>query len=671
MKSTVKWIAIIGAGLVALIVLALLLIPLFVDVERYKPEIEKQVSEFTGRPFEIKGKLQLSLFPWAVLAVSDLHLGNPPGFEEKNFVYVKSFDFQVKLFPLLFKDIQIKRIVVERPQIVLEKNRQGLVNWEGFGKSTDAVPKKAVQETGKKAPTIGLPIKALAVGEFAITEGSVLYIDQAKKERKELSKLTLRLQDISLQRPIHMLLSAFVDGKPLSLEGKIGPLGKDPGKGTLPLDLVIKALDLLEIGLKGKIIAPAFKPKFDMTVHVSDFSPRKLIAALGQTFPIATADPKALSVVALKANINGDTGEIRISNGVLKLDDSQLNFSTKARDFSKPDVMFDLKLDQINVDRYLPPATGEKGKEAQKKKAEAESGEKPDYAPLRKLVLDGSVQIGKLKVKGASMQDVHLKIVAKNGLINLDPLSLKLYEGNVGAKGILDVRKDEPKTNVNLTAQGIQAGPLLKDLLDIDFLEGLAKAKLKLGMMGTAPERIKKTLNGTGDLVFNDGAIKGIDVAGMLRNVKANFGLAKKGGPKPRTDFSELHVPFTITNGLIDTRNTTMNSPVLRVLAKGKVDLGKETLDMRVEPKFVASLKGQGDTKKRVGLTIPVLVSGTFTAPKFRPDLKGLLEKDILEGIKQPTELKKLLPSKGPKKEDLKSVEKGVKGLLKKLPFSQ
>ena len=142
MKSTVKWIAIIGAGLVALIVLILLLIPMFVDVERYKPEIEKQVAEFTGRPFEIKGKLRLSLFPWAALAFSDLHLGNPPGFEEKNFVYVKSFDFQVKLFPLLFKDIQVKRIVVERLQIVLEKNRQGLVNWEGFGKSADAVPKE-------------------------------------------------------------------------------------------------------------------------------------------------------------------------------------------------------------------------------------------------------------------------------------------------------------------------------------------------------------------------------------------------------------------------------------------------------------------------------------------------------------------------------------------------
>ena len=68
---------------------------------------------------------------------------------------------------------------------------------------------------------------------------------------------------------------------------------------------------------------------------------------------------------------------------------------------------------------------------------------------------------------------------------------------------------------------------------------------MRLQFSGEVPEQIKKTLNGTGDLSFADGAIKGIDLAGMARNAKAAFGLAEKGAQRPRTDFSELNVPFT------------------------------------------------------------------------------------------------------------------------------
>jgi len=157
----------------------------------------------------------------------------------------------------------------------------------------------------------------------------------------------------------------------------------------------------------------------------------------------------------------------------------------------------------------------------------------------------------------------------------------------------------------------------------------------------------------------------------MIRNVKATFGLAEKGGEKPRTDFSEFHAPFTIKNGVIDTRNTRMMSPLIRVLVMGKTNLVRETLDMRIEPKFVATIKGQGDTKNRSGLTVPVDVSGTFSAPKFRPDLKGMLKKNLLDSVEKPSELKKILPSGDSKPIDKKSLEEGVEGLIKSLPFKK
>ncbi|MBW2566622.1 MAG: AsmA family protein [Deltaproteobacteria bacterium] len=242
MKKAIKWVLIVGGGLFVLVVLALLIIPQFLDVQHYKPEIEKQVSEATGRPFTLGGDLDLSLFPWAGLSFSDLHLGNPPGFEEKDLVIVKSFEVRVKLLPLLFsrfKDIQVKRFILEGPRIVLERRKDGRGNWEGMGKPSGEVSDK-VPEEKKGAPESesggGLPIKSLAVDEFAIRDGSVLWIDHINGERREISDLTLLLEDVSLDRPIELALSVRLEGNPLSLEGKVGPVGKEPGKGTIPID---------------------------------------------------------------------------------------------------------------------------------------------------------------------------------------------------------------------------------------------------------------------------------------------------------------------------------------------------------------------------------------------------------------------------------------------------
>ena len=169
MKKFIKWVAIAGGVLIVLIVVALLVVPMFIDVQKYKPQIEQKVSEATGRPFSIDGELRLSLFPWVGLAFSGLHMGNPPGFQEKDFLSVKSFDVRVKLIPLLSKDIQVKRFILEEPRIVLEKSKKGRGNWEGIGKPSE--PPKAKTKPPEGKPSEGLPIAALSVSEFAITKG--------------------------------------------------------------------------------------------------------------------------------------------------------------------------------------------------------------------------------------------------------------------------------------------------------------------------------------------------------------------------------------------------------------------------------------------------------------------------------------------------------------------
>jgi hypothetical protein len=81
---------------------------------------------------------------------------------------------------------------------------------------------------------------------------------------------------------------------------------------------------------------------------------------LGQTFPIQTADPHVLNRMTFNAHIKADSKNLSVSNGILGLDESKLIFSMKASDFSKPSVKFDLDLNQINLDGYLPPKSDKK-----------------------------------------------------------------------------------------------------------------------------------------------------------------------------------------------------------------------------------------------------------------------------------------------------------------------
>jgi len=670
MKSIFKWVFIIGGVFLVFIIAAVLIIPQFVDVKKYKPTIEQKVSEATGRSFTLGDDMDLSVFPWIGVKLTDLHLGNPAGYKEKDMVAVKRFEVRLKVMPLLSKRIEVKTFVLDSPKIYLEKLKDGSANWQGLGKQQG---KKADKEKKKETPSSdqGLPIEALLVDNFSITNGQLIYIDRKADVKKEVSDLNLKLDTISLDNPIGISFSAKMDGKPVSLEGKAGPIGKESGKRIIALDFVLKALEELEVKLKGNLIDPLVSQTIDLDLNVTSFSPRKLMAALDQSFPVQTKDPKALDAVSLKIKIKGNKDSVSLSNGQLILDDSKLIFSGSAKEFLKPNLAFDLQLDEIDLDRYLPKSPAKEGASPSPEKTkstdsakEKTAKNKTDYGPLRKLVLDGKIKAGKVKVHGAIVENVDIHILAKNGIITIDPLGLNLYQGSVASKVKLNVRKQHPRTSVTLDASGIQAGPLMKDALQKELIEGTLKTNLTLSMKGETPDRIKKSLTGQGEILFADGAIVGIDLANAVRNVKANFGMGEQVKEKPRTDFAELKIPFTAKKGLVKTSGSSLMSPLIRVLVTGKTDLVKEMLDLRVEPKFVATLKGQGDAKQRSGLMVPVLITGSFSDPKIRPDLKGMIGGGITPDAEG---LKNILGTKEGQKKNVESATKDLEKQIKSL----
>jgi len=678
-KKVIKWFM-VAVGFIAVVVIAmLLLLPVFMDVQKYKPYIERRVSEAVGRPFTMGEKFKASLFPWAGVSLSDLHLGNPPGFDEKAFVSVKSFEIRVQLLPLLlskFKDIRINHIVLNEPRIALIKQKNGKTTWEWKEKESAQSKKKEIKPV-EGEPGKDFSLESLVVGDLSINNGLILWIDHskkengAKKEKKEISDLNLQLLDVSLDRPVNLKFDARVNGHPVSINGSIGPVGEKPGREAVPFDISVNALKQLAIHLKGRVDNPAENPEFDMTVDVSPFSLRKLLAETGRPIPAGQSDPGALNKVAFKAHLKGNPQKIAVSDGILKIDESKINFSVNAKDFSRPDVTFNVKLDRIDLNRYLPPKTGKKSdgnkksgsnEPASKKTGSKKPGEKTDYSSLRSLVLNGSIRAGKVKVNKTIAQDINVKISAKNGVFHINPLTMKLYNGDMSGKVTLNVKKDTPQSNIKLKLNNIECEPLIKDILEQDLLSGTVKAGVTLSMSGDNAELIMKTINGKGEFRIKDGAVKGIDLVAMVRNTDGAYGFAGQSNKKPETRFSELYAPFTIIDELFKTTDTRMVSTLIRVAVSGKANLPGETLKFRIEPVVVTTSKADKKKMKRSEVKVPVLVSGTFSSPKFRPDLKAIAKDNLEKEVFESKKFKKIFKKKkyAPYEDMTKSLLKGL-----------
>lgn len=665
MKRLLKWSGIVIGGLVILFVLALLIIQMFYDDNKLKLIIERTVENATGREFVLGGEVELSLFPWAGVTLTDVSLGNPKGFGEKPFAAFSEFEVRMKLLPLLAKDVQVSRFFLKGLRLDLIRKKDGRVNWD-FSKTGEAEKKSASEEAaGGTGDTF--PIKALAVGEISVTDGTILFVDEQSDIKKTLSDVNVLLEDVSFDKPIRLRLSAGLDGKLFSLKGSIGPIGDSPGKGRIDLNLTAGAFDLAELTIIGQVTDAISAPAYQINLTSNVFSLKHLIKTVAPEMTISPSDPSVLERVSFQARVSGDTKQVSLSEGKLVLDDTTTTFQVHVKDVSKPDINWKVHMDKIDLDRYLPKTEPVKDKPSAgavsgNRMTPAEKG-KTDYAPLRTLVVNGSLTIDELKVGGGTVREINMKIDGAKGKFRIEPISMKLYQGSIVVRGDVDVTGTVPKTRMNVTVDNIQAGPLLKDFIHKDLLTGTAKAHISLSMSGDEPERIKRTLGGQGDIRFSEGVVRGMDILGMVQNLQAAFGLADP-AKTSGTEFSELISQFTIKQGIFETTDTKLASPVLRMAVSGRADLAKETLDFRIAPTWVNPVDKKADGREISGTVVPVLVTGTFSSPKFQPDVavaaKKALEKvltDIIGGSSEKS------------KDGQDSVEDTVKGLLKQLPF--
>ena len=204
--------------------------------------------------------------------------------------------------------------------------------------------------------------------------------------------------------------------------------------------------------------------------------------------------------------------------------------------------------------------------------------------------------------------------------------NLGAYGGQANGDLIVDVSAADPNYTLRTDLAGVQALPLLRSTADFDKLDGKLQAKLALRSTGLSQRAIMSNLSGTVFAVFQDGAIKGLNVAQMIRSLTASTLSGWQEGKEQATDLTQLSASFRVERGQATTTDLNLVGPLVRVTGAGTIDLGQQALAFRVEPKLVMTTEGQGRTSDPVGLGIPVMIDGPWAQPRIYPDMDGILE---------------------------------------------
>ncbi|HMH17558.1 MAG TPA: AsmA family protein, partial [Burkholderiales bacterium] len=312
-------------------------------------------------------------------------------------------------------------------------------------------------------------------------------------------------------------------------------------------------------------------------------------------------------------------------------------------------IRFNLSADQLNLDRYLPasgtgasaPAKTSAGVGAPAPATPAgNQAEKPiDLSALKGLDLKGSLKIAHLVASNVKLEKVNLAVQATGGKIEINPLVASLYEGSLTGDASINANTNRFALKAQLGS--VAVGPLLRDALNNDLLEGRGNVALDVQTSGATVGALKKALSGSANLALRDSALKGVNLDELLRKAKSlrgsNSASEVAAGRAERTDFTELGASFVIKNGIAHNDDLSAKSPLLRLAGSGDIDLGADSIDYLLKVSVVASSGGQGgkDLGDLRGITVPVKITGPLDAPRFRADLAATVGDAAKEKVEE------------------------------------
>ncbi len=611
-------------GLLLIVVLAVAGLFFAVPDGFIEGRAESMAGEALGRELAIDGDFTVRRWPPIAVAAENIRLANADWGEDGDMLRIRRLELELDGWALLSGRVVLKRFLLEAPDLLLERDAEGRANWEFEGMAAATAHEPAAARDGDEER--GAP-GFVELREIRVTEGRVRYRDGSTGETRTAEDITLAVLEERAARSLSVEGSLDLDGAPLRLTAEIvdpralaaGGRGEMKARFELPEGAVAFAgridgttpelagtLDLAFTDLRGALARFGIAP--ELTEEV-----------LGELVLTGTlnASPRALALQELELALDDITARGRI--GVLGLD-------------ARPRVVAELAFGALALDPYLPPA-GEASEPEEEKTAGTGADGWPDdplELPLP-LPFDAELDLRfeSLAARGIALDGGRLRATMEGDSAALEVVELAAYGGRIALEAQLTAGTPH-RIALEGRTDGLQMLPLLTAVAGFDRLEGRGDAEFAITASGGSVKELVGALDGQGRIVMRDGAIVGVNIAAMVRQVMT---LGQEGGGEPPvTDFAELGGSFTITEGIVENRDLLLKAPLLRLDGEGTVDLPARRLDYRIRPALAATLEGQAASREPVFKAgVPIVLTGPWEAIEWRFDIGGTLTEAITD----------------------------------------
>jgi len=459
MKLALKIVGIV----IALLIVAILVLPFVVNVNNYRPRIESELTTALGRNVTV-GNLSLSLWSGS-LAADNIAIADDPSFSSSPFIKAQTLNVGVEIVPLILsKTLHITELTLSQPQVNLLRNREGKWNFSSIGtasptKKTGATPPSSAgqapppsgAEAGKTSPsTPENPKEAsnpksessieqnLSVGKLSIKDGQVSIADTAKANKPHIYKnVNLTVKDFSFSSQFPFTLTADLPGGGnINLDGNAGPINPSDASITpVQAKLDVKNFDVDASGFMDPSSGIAGVASFNGTVNSNGTQAQSSGDATVDRLKLSAKGSPAQRSVALKYQttyeLQKQVGQIQadvtVGKAIAKLT------GTYDLHGDSPALSMKLNADNMPVDdlETLLPALGVTLPSGSSLQGGTLSADMSVNGPVEKLVITGPVKLANTKLHGFDMGSKMSAISMLSGVKTGSDTEIQTFSSNV------------------------------------------------------------------------------------------------------------------------------------------------------------------------------------------------------------------------------------------------
>ncbi|MEM9169846.1 MAG: AsmA family protein [Pseudomonadota bacterium] len=612
-----------AAVLLALAAGVLFAVPLLVSGDAFKPRLEAAATQALGRTVAIEGDVTFRLLPSLRFDVDGMSVGNPDGFDAPYFAKADSASLGVALVPLLSRDVRLTRFILDRPEIALVKRDDGAVNWI-FGAPAPAADEEPGPAEADASEPGAAALSDLRLGDIRIVNGAVRYDDRSTGSTLAIADLNVNAVLKSLDQPLTLRADFVVNGREAALTAVLETPRALQGneRASAKIDArVAGASAAADLSLNDDQAG-----RFRGTVNAD--APD--LSAVAEAFGTPLPDAPGLDVLSFEGDLSGSADKMRLALRKFIFDDVAGRADvTLDLTGERPLLSGDVTADAADFRRYTPATD------------EASAGFPPwsdaplDFSSLGAVDADINLAAATLQLADLAMSNVQGRIRIDRARLNAELTALTLYGGEGDGGLIVNARGRTPSFSGGLSASGVDAAGLARDVLKNDRLSGTGALDVKFSGSGTSQAAIVKSLDGDGGFAFENGAIRGVNIAKLARSAASlrqglnaaavGDALATAAGPDEQTDFSAFNAQFTMENGRMTADAISMTAPYLTMTGGGEIDLPTQSVDLRLAPRVSTDAGGEAGRTA----TAPIRVTGTFNKLKTGLDVRSAVEDEV------------------------------------------